>query len=309
MTFIEMEKLINIAAIFGVGAVVGGSVLILILKKYIPAYLSEKGKNLATKEDVEEITNKVEQVKSNYSEILEEIRTSNQIKLSSIDREQNIKKEVYMDAVEAITKSLAVISNFSNLNVSEGKITSVLSDQEGKVAKVQIVGSPETVEAVTILIGEVSTKVLELLSDRAPLANRKHEIELLGTYYDKCQDEISRYIEMLTNLNLEGNTDANVRSRINRQIDFEYHKCDEYKKKMNELQKIQNVEYNVYIEKCMASFFSVSEFLPKVVLSVRKELGLDISNKEYLDIHNKNVKKGKVIFNKFLEELNIKKEY
>ncbi|HYM23988.1 MAG TPA: hypothetical protein VEU08_12305 [Vicinamibacterales bacterium] len=32
------------------------------VRSFFPAYLSEKGKNLATKEDIAEITNKVEQV-------------------------------------------------------------------------------------------------------------------------------------------------------------------------------------------------------------------------------------------------------
>lgn len=39
----------------------------LLLNKYLPAYLSEKGKNTATKEDIEEITNKVENIKASLS--------------------------------------------------------------------------------------------------------------------------------------------------------------------------------------------------------------------------------------------------
>ncbi|MEW4982179.1 MAG: hypothetical protein AB1Y26_02955 [Cycloclasticus sp.] len=36
----------------------------LIVKSYLPSYLSKKGENLATKEDIEEITTKIESVKS-----------------------------------------------------------------------------------------------------------------------------------------------------------------------------------------------------------------------------------------------------
>ncbi len=39
----------------------------LILNKFLPAYLSEKGKNTATKEDIEEITQKVENIKATLS--------------------------------------------------------------------------------------------------------------------------------------------------------------------------------------------------------------------------------------------------
>ena len=42
-------------------------VVSLLLNKFLPAYFSEKGKNLATKEDISQITEKIESVKSIYS--------------------------------------------------------------------------------------------------------------------------------------------------------------------------------------------------------------------------------------------------
>ncbi len=44
------------------------------LKNTLPAYLKEKSKNLATKEDIEEITNKVESIKHDYNRQLEEFK-------------------------------------------------------------------------------------------------------------------------------------------------------------------------------------------------------------------------------------------
>ncbi len=78
MSLEEIEKIITIAGSFGVGAILGGGVLYYFIKSYIPAYLTEKGKNLATKEDVGAITEEVEAVKSGYAEILEEVKVSNQ---------------------------------------------------------------------------------------------------------------------------------------------------------------------------------------------------------------------------------------
>ena len=43
----------------------------LILRKHLPAYFQEKGKNLATKEDIEEITGKVEAVRAYYARQIE----------------------------------------------------------------------------------------------------------------------------------------------------------------------------------------------------------------------------------------------
>lgn len=47
----------------------------LLLKHYLPPYLTEKGKNLATKEDIEEITNKIERVRSQYASEIEKLKS------------------------------------------------------------------------------------------------------------------------------------------------------------------------------------------------------------------------------------------
>lgn len=44
----------------------------LFLKKYLPSYMDEKGKNLATKEDVAEITRKTEEVQKEFKETFEQ---------------------------------------------------------------------------------------------------------------------------------------------------------------------------------------------------------------------------------------------
>lgn len=303
MNIEDIEKIITIAGSFGVGAILGGGLLFYFVKSYIPSYLSEKGKNLATKEDIGTITNEVELVKSGYAEILEEVKVSNQIKISAIEREQNTKKEVYMEAVEAITKSQNMVASFSNLNISEEQITSGFSEQAGKIAKVQIVGTRETVQAVTIFMSEIGTATLNLMLERMALINRKNEIKISESLRDKYQSEVDRYIAIMKNLNLAGNQDQGTWDYVNKSFEFECEQRDKHNKEIDELWVIQNREHIVYVRKCMATFFEISELLPQAVLSVRGELGLEISHEDYLDIFNKNIEKGKAVFDTFLSKL------
>jgi len=46
---------------------IGAGSLIVLFRKGVPAYVSEKGKNLATQEDIEEITRKIESVRGDIS--------------------------------------------------------------------------------------------------------------------------------------------------------------------------------------------------------------------------------------------------
>lgn len=58
--------------------------LILLWRSYFPAYASEKGKNLATKEDIAAITQEVENVKSLYASQLKQLEHQNQILLEEL---------------------------------------------------------------------------------------------------------------------------------------------------------------------------------------------------------------------------------
>lgn len=221
MTLEEFESLLNLLFRYGSEAVIAGVVVFLLIKHFLPGYLSQKGKNLATQEDIESITDQVEAVKTGYAEVLEEVKSNNQIKIAAIEREQMIKKEVYMEAVEAITKAQNMVASFSNLNFSEETITAEFSAEEGKIAKVQIVGSGETVKAVTTIMSSIGAATLSLMLGRSPLMQRKNLIAINEKQRDKSNAEVERYVSIMKNLNLQGNTDQGLWDTINRSIDYE----------------------------------------------------------------------------------------
>ena len=66
MDLVEIEKLMSLFGSLGLGALIGAVVLNLFIKSFLPSYFYEKGKNLATKEDIASITDKVESVKTDY---------------------------------------------------------------------------------------------------------------------------------------------------------------------------------------------------------------------------------------------------
>ncbi len=95
MTPEEIRFLIGIVGGFGVGATVAGVVVFSILKYYIPSYLSEKGKNLATKEDIAEITREIEGVRVQYSMLVEEFKARHQLRMAALDRRLQAHQEAF----------------------------------------------------------------------------------------------------------------------------------------------------------------------------------------------------------------------
>jgi len=70
----EILSILNILTLLGI------AVVVLIGKNHFPKYVSEKAKNLATKEDIKEITDQIESVKSSYAHSLEKAKSEYQVK-------------------------------------------------------------------------------------------------------------------------------------------------------------------------------------------------------------------------------------
>lgn len=70
----------------GIGAVVAAAVGYLLVRHYLSAYLAEKGKNLATKEDVAGITREIESVRNEYVMLVEQFKANHQLRIAAIDQ-------------------------------------------------------------------------------------------------------------------------------------------------------------------------------------------------------------------------------
>lgn len=67
----------------------------IVLTHYLPGYARKKGENLATKEDISEITGKVESICSDYALLLEEVRGRNRLRLGALERRLEVHQQVF----------------------------------------------------------------------------------------------------------------------------------------------------------------------------------------------------------------------
>jgi len=91
----EMQALVNLVGSFGLGAVIAAFSVLLLVKHYLSAYLSEKGKNLATREDIAAITKEVERARHEYSALLEELKARHQLRTTSLERRLQAHQEAF----------------------------------------------------------------------------------------------------------------------------------------------------------------------------------------------------------------------
>ena len=138
---------------------------------------------------------------------------------------------------------------------------------------------------------------------RQPLVQRAAAIDVRKRFRDKSQSEVDRYLSIMKSLNLQGNSDQGLWDTINRSIEFENGSINKYNDEIDSLIGVQNKEQAEYSSKCMNTFFEISTLLPNVVLAVREELDLKIDPNEYVEIYTNSLKKGELVFNEFLMNL------
>lgn len=102
----ELLGIMNSFVMLGVGAMVGAGILYLILRFLVPSYLAEKGKNLATREDIAGITNEIEKVRTQYaiqlqqlahesSSLIEEFKGRSQLRMAAAEKRLEAHQEAY----------------------------------------------------------------------------------------------------------------------------------------------------------------------------------------------------------------------
>lgn len=84
----------------------------LFAKKYLPSYLQQKGRNLATKEDIKEITDKIESVKTQYTKSIEELKADlsirNEQKLRILEKRNEALLKLFEDCQELIIEKFSI---------------------------------------------------------------------------------------------------------------------------------------------------------------------------------------------------------
>lgn len=229
-------------------------------KRFFTGYIDQKSKNLATIEDIDKITSIVEKIKSDNAHVLEElkaehakkleeIRKENQLFVSTVDKHLDLKIKIYTDAMESFTVITNSLAGLSKFSLTESKFTSIIESEAKKTSKVKVVGSVETCKATVELMTAFNSASLELQQHRTPLII--------------CNDRIN-YLEAKEELN-------------NSEI-----------LELDRLKASEKKDFLSFVNLCMEKHNQISYLTTPYIISVRKELGLEIDETELTESENLN---------------------
>ena len=188
-----METLIIIFQFLIFAAII---VAYFLIKNLFPSYFSEKGKNLATKEDIEEITQKIKTVESKIS-----IKTSSEIDY------QSLKRKIILDFFATYNVWERLISDARSNTGEDSEIKNEILIQKIKDAKLNYNFKEGEIEIfiddeeLFLLRTEVTIKLLKLQHELEKHCDTidfivKSETDL-QLKFEKIREERRRYSEIL----------------------------------------------------------------------------------------------------------------
>ena len=89
------------------------------------------------------------------------------------ERAMEMRRQVYLDAAEAVTANHMVLMNLPNLEIPDSELGEQFSKSAATISKVNVVGSSDTVRAVSEFSLCLAGKYLQLTAKRLPFIQRK----------------------------------------------------------------------------------------------------------------------------------------
>lgn len=219
------------------------------------------------------------------------------------ERELAIKKDIYLDAAEAVSAGLSSLANLANLDIPDDKVMEQYTQKAPSLAKVQVVGSMETVDAFLALTGEHSGQMLKLWAIRHQLMAQKRQISSLDVQVSEFRKEADRFLEMIKQYNINGIADQNRWGVLQRNFDFEHKRSVETNQKRQDIAHQLAIKQIAFIQQCSLATISVSTFVIPVLTAVRKELELPLQLEGYRASVEKSLARQRETLEEYLGEI------
>lgn len=205
--------------------------------------------------------------------------------LRNKERDLNMRREIYMDAMEAISAGITAISRFSELSETPEALMQSYSSLSSKLGKVTIVGQNETIEALANFQLEVNGAFLRMSAKR-------EKFDKMIQHSQAIEAEIQTLKEQLNELTTQFSpAQVNQELELYNQVQSE---IDVLQKQINELKSQEaQVGHQLWqtvtnlVQTSMTEVSALNKLLVPLISLMRTELELPFNSEHFAKILEK----------------------
>jgi hypothetical protein len=215
----------------------------------------------------------------------------------------DLRKQVYLDAAEAVDAAVSMIHRYANIRLNQEDLSKEFAKKWSAISKIHIIGQEETLKSIIKFTSELNAAIIRLSLQRQPLVETFDKINILSEQIKLFAKERDRMIELMKQLNFDGNTDEHRWKFIEKNVEFERKRIDEATKEQKILSEKLRTDWAKFIAECYATSAQIRELLIPAVKAVRDELELPLNYDQYKLSMEESIHSQDKFVNEYLEGL------
>ncbi len=146
--------------------------------------------------------------------------------MHSKDRELNMRRDIYLEAIEAISAGINAVGQFSDIHVTMTELMKSYTEKIASVAKVTLIGSDETIEAVLNFSQELTGPFMRLTAKRQRLDSMQQQRRAIQEKIDVASRSQERILAQITEQHKPGAYNQKWWNELQRQLALEQERID-----------------------------------------------------------------------------------
>lgn len=210
--------------------------------------------------------------RSNTSRL--ERQLSHDRELKKVERLFNAKREIYLEAAVAISISIRSLAHYANFEMSHGDLTKDANEKSAALAKINLVGSPETLRALAAVNQALGNAMVALTALRRPLLGEYGVLRIEEQVYKNSQLHFEGLLELQHQKRIEGVLGQEGFDRLMKLTEMTMDRANKTRKVWADHDKALRGQAMVVYQQALKYNASIARLLPRLLEAIRIELDL-----------------------------------
>lgn len=211
--------------------------------------------------------------KSNNSRL--KIQQNHDSDEKSKERVHSLRSNIYLSVAEHIESTNIYLSSLSGRDLTKLDTSAEFQAIAGAIAKLKLVSGAETSKIATELGIELGSLFLKLFANLIPLQEEKDQIEIHDQLYNEASDEAKRIQHEINKIIQSGAVDYLKYQALDSALRFSLDQSTSHAKTRSEAHERHNIKLQKFNHHLMLEMKRVTEVQLRLMISARKDLGLD----------------------------------
>lgn len=203
-----------------------------------------------------------------------ERQLSHDRELKKVERLFNAKREIYLEAAVAVSISLRSLANFANFETPHNDLFKDANEKSAALAKINLVGSPETLRALSAVNLALGKAMMELTALRRPLVGEYGALRIEEQVYKNSQMHFEGLLEHQHQKRIEGVLGQADIDRLMKLTEMVMDRANKTRKVWADHDNALRAKAMVVYQQALKYNASISRLLPELLEAIRIELDL-----------------------------------